>query len=118
MDYSITKTDPKVLHSPSTAAAMLKELQPNSDLSEYVFPMKADPERCISDVYHAWNRIKKSARLKNVRIHDIRRSAATYSLRSGMSLPAVQKAGGWRSISSLAVYARRIAGCTTSGQCC
>jgi integrase len=103
----VTKNDdPKTLALSETAASMLKELEPNSELSKFVFPMKSDPGRCISDVYHAWKRIKDAARLTDVRIHDIRRSAATYSLRSGMSLVAVQRAGGWRSISSLAVYAR------------
>jgi len=103
----VTKNDdPKVLALSATAAAMLKELQPNKKHSDFVFPMKDDPTRCISDVYHAWNRIKKAARLKDVRIHDIRRTAATEALRSGMSLPAVQRAGGWRSINSVAVYAR------------
>ena len=103
----VTKNDdPKTLALSATAAAMLKELQPNSKQSDFVFPMKEDPTRCISDVYHAWNRIKDNARLKDVRIHDIRRTAATFALRSGMSLPAVQRAGGWRSINSVSVYAR------------
>ncbi len=68
--------------------------------------MKDDPTRCISDVYHAWKRIKKADQLKDVRVYDIRRTAATEALRSGMSLPAVQRAGGWRSINSVSVYAR------------
>jgi integrase len=103
----VTKNDdPKVLALSATAAGMLKELQPNKKHSDFVFPMKDDPARCISDVYHAWNRIKKAAKLKDIRVHDIRRTAATEALRSGMSLPAVQRAGGWRSINSVAVYAR------------
>lgn len=103
----VTKNDePKTLALSATAAAILKELQPNKKHSDFVFPMKDDPTRCISDVYHAWNRIKKVANLKDVRVHDIRRTAATEALRSGMSLPAVQRAGGWRSINSVSVYAR------------
>ena len=103
----VTKNDdPKVLALSATAAAMLKELQPNKKHSDFVFPMKDDLTRCISDVYHAWGRIKKKANLKDVRVHDIRRTAATEALRSGMSLPAVQRAGGWRSINSVSVYAR------------
>ena len=98
--------DPLTLTLSEPALDMLKELKPNKKKSDWVFPMAGDPSRCIADVDHAWARVTKAAKLKDARIHDLRRSAATYALRSGMSLPAVQKAGGWRTLNAVAVYAR------------
>lgn len=78
----------------SFACGRLKTANPHHDLPS---------DQSIDDRMY---RIKKKGKLKDVRVHDIRRTVATEALRSGMSLPAVQRAGGWRSINSVSVYAR------------
>ena len=101
-----TKNGPHTVALSKPAAAILRQLEAGRNGSDFVFPMAGDPTRPISDVDHSWAALKKAAGLSGVRIHDIRRTAATLALRGGMSLPAVQRAGNWKSITAAAVYAR------------
>ena len=79
---------------------------PAKPLSPWVFPMREDPERCISDVNHAWERVRQHAPLDGVRIHDLRRTAASWATQAGAPLPAVGRFIGDKSINATAVYAR------------
>lgn len=74
--------------------------------SDWVFPMKEDPTRCIADCDHAWNRVKKNAPIDDVRIHDLRRTAASWATEEGAPISAVGKFIGDKSINATAVYAR------------
>lgn len=89
--------------APKTASK--KKAQPKP-ASPWVFPMKEDPARCIVDVDHAWDRVRENAPLKGVRIHDLRRTAASWATQAGAPLPAVGRFIGDRSINATAVYAR------------
>jgi integrase len=84
------------------AAAPKKKGEPVSD---YVFPMKEDPKRCIVDLDHAWARVKEKAKLDDVRIHDLRHTAGSWATQGGTNLPAVGKMLGHRSHNSTAIYA-------------
>jgi integrase len=75
-------------------------------VSPWVFPMKEDPERCICDCDHAWSRVKEHAPVENVRIHDLRRTAASWATQAGAPIAAVGKFIGDKSINATAVYAR------------
>lgn len=74
--------------------------------SRWVFPMRDDPARCISDCDHAWNRVREHAPIKGVRIHDLRRTAGSWATQAGAPITAVQKFIGDKSINATAVYAR------------
>ncbi len=74
--------------------------------SPWVFPMKEDPKRCISDCDHAWDRVREHAPLAGVRIHDLRRTAASWATAAGAPISAVGKFIGDKSINATAVYAR------------
>lgn len=74
--------------------------------SPWVFPMKEDPERCICDCDHAWGRVKEHAPIDGVRIHDLRRTAASWATQAGAPISAVGKFIGDKSINATAVYAR------------
>lgn len=74
--------------------------------SIWVFPMKTDDSRCITDCDHAWARVKKHAILANVRIHDLRRTAGSWATQAGAPLTAVGRFIGDKSINATAVYAR------------
>lgn len=74
--------------------------------SVWVFPRKGKPQECLSDADHAWARVVKKAKLENVRIHDLRRTAGSWATQGGAPLPAVGKMLGHRSHNSTAVYAR------------
>jgi integrase len=75
-------------------------------LSPWVFPMREDPARCICDVDHAWERVREHAPLEGVRIHDLRRTGASWATQAGAPLPAVGRFIGDKSINATAVYAR------------
>ena len=114
--------DPQLVPLTDTAAAILRErlaVAPKHDgkgkgkskskgtpASEWVFPMREDPTKCIADLDHAWNRVKENAPLDGVRIHDLRRTAGSWATQGGAPLPAVGKLLGHRSHNSTAVYAR------------
>ena len=110
--------DPQLVPLTDTAAAILRERldatpkhqgkskQKGKPVSEWVFPMRDDPKACISDLDHAWARVKEGAPLDGVRIHDLRRTAGSWATQGGAPLPAVGKLLGHRSHNSTAVYAR------------
>lgn len=75
-------------------------------VSPWVFPMKEDPTRPICDCDHAWGRVKEHAPIENVRIHDLRRTAASWATQAGAPISAVGKFIGDKSINATAVYAR------------
>jgi len=78
----------------------------NSPASEWVFPMGEDQTRCIVDTDHAWNRVREGAGIKDVRQHDLRRTAGSWATQAGAPLTAVGQFIGDRSINATAVYAR------------
>lgn len=87
-----------------------KKPQAAQPASEWVFPMKRDDTRCICDVDHAFDRARAAIGLNDdddkIRIHDLRRTAGSWSTQQGVSLQNVGKLLGHRSQNSTAVYAR------------
>jgi integrase len=74
--------------------------------SPWVFPMQEDRSRCIADIDHAWARVKEETGIKDVRIHDLRRTAGSWATQAGAPLPAVGKMLGHKSHNATARYAR------------
>jgi integrase len=74
--------------------------------SPWVFPMKEDQSRCICDCDHAWGRVREHAPIDGARIHDLRRTAASWATQAGAPISAVGKFIGDKSINATAVYAR------------
>lgn len=117
--WSIPKTknqDPHVVPLSGEAVAVLRarlEKAPKGSgkrardpASPWVFPMREDGTRCITDVDHAWARVKENAPISDVRIHDLRRTAGSWATQAGAPLTAVGKFIGDKSINATAVYAR------------
>lgn len=75
-------------------------------VSPWVFPMKEDASRCIVDCDHAWARVKEHAPLDDARIHDLRRTAASWATQAGVPQAAVGMFIGDKSANATAVYAR------------
>jgi integrase len=104
--------DPQLVALVGTAAEILKsrweraEKKRGHSGSPWVFPMREDRKRCISDLDNAWARVKKHAKIDGVRIHDLRRTAGSWATQGGAPLPAVGKMLGHRSMNSTAIYAR------------
>ena len=55
---------------------------------------------------HHWRRIRKKVGLKDVRIHDLRRTAASWLAINGSNLPVIQSMLNHKSLTSTQIYAR------------
>lgn len=117
--WSIPKTknqEPHIVPLSARAVAILRERlaeapkkagkAKDTPASQWVFPMREDPERCIVDCDHAWSRVKEKAPIDNIRIHDLRRTAGSWATQEGAPTTAVGKFLGDKSINATAVYAR------------
>ena len=82
-----SKTGKKVIPLGAPALQLLQGL-PKMAGNPYVFPGKSFG-RHIFELTGSWNRIKKAAGLKGVRIHDLRHSWASQAAAAGLSLPFI-----------------------------
>ena len=79
----------KARHIPLSNAA-LQVLAEIPRRSEWLFPSSRNSSH-ISTIYDAWNRVRHRAGLKDMRLHDLRHSFASFLVNSGCSLYEVQK---------------------------
>jgi integrase len=70
----------------------------------YVFPGRN--RRHLVNVTKAWDRIRKEAKIEDVRIHDLRRTVGSWLASSGASLPLIGKTLGHTQPQTTAIYAR------------
>jgi len=87
-----------------TAQAILKEI-PRQHGNPYIFP-GTKPGRHLVNVNSAWRKIRKSAGLEDVRIHDLRRSVASWLVNSGTPLPVIQHVLNHSTLSATQVYTK------------
>ena len=57
-------------------------------------------------VEFCWRRIRKQVGLRDVRIHDLRRTAASWLAINGSNLPVIQSMLNHKSLTSTQIYAR------------
>jgi len=62
--------------------------------ARYLFPSRFDPQRHLTSIKHAWDTARRAAKLDDVRIHDLRHSAASFMINSGIDLFAVGRVLG------------------------
>jgi integrase len=94
---------PAVVHLPAPALVVLESRKDNG--SEYVFPATSAKGHAIQPKY-AWEELCESAKLKDLRIHDLRRTLGSWQAASGTSLAIIGKSLGHRSQAATAIYAR------------
>jgi integrase len=73
--------------------------------SEWVFPSPRKNSHLASPKA-AWRRILSRAAIKDLRIHDLRRTVGSYMAIQGVSSTIIGKALGHRSLQATAIYAR------------
>jgi integrase len=73
--------------------------------SGFVFPSYGKTGH-LAEPRKGWDRIKKTAGLADVRLHDLRRTMGSYQTISGASTAVVGKTLGHKNPASTAVYAR------------
>lgn len=71
---------------------------------EFLFPNPRDPSKHLTTVKHGWQAVREAAVLPDLRIHDLRHSAASFMVNSGVDLFAVGKVLGHASVQSTQRY--------------
>lgn len=84
----------------------IKLLNSIKNETEWVFPSPKSSSGHLQDPKKAWNRILKNANIKNLRIHDIRRTLASYQAIGGTPLNIIGRTLGHKSSEATQIYAR------------
>ncbi|HEV8620016.1 MAG TPA: site-specific integrase [Nitrospiraceae bacterium] len=106
-----TKTG--VPHTIPLPAQLVTRLRQLPRINEWVFPSSPNSLNGMraglwsgTAVEHAWQKIRRRVGLNDVRIHDLRRTAASWLSIHGSNLQVIQSMLNHRSLSSTQVYAR------------
>jgi integrase len=73
---------------------------------DWVFPSPASKSGHLQDPKKAWERILKRANIKDLRLHDIRRTLGSYQAIGGSSLPIIGKSLGHKTHQATQIYSR------------
>ena len=98
-----SKTGPRTVPLSPAAARVLAGL-PRPNGNPWVVA-GAGPGSRLTHIHYYWYRVRKRARLEDVRIHDLRHSFASRALALGESLPMIAKLLGHTKIQTTARYA-------------
>ncbi|MBE7638690.1 integrase arm-type DNA-binding domain-containing protein [Sneathiella sp. P13V-1] len=98
-----SKTGAKRLPLGSAAQAILKGIE-RIDGNPYVITGRL-PGSHLTDMQKPWRRIRKVAKIEDVRIHDLRHSFASVAVGGGESLPMIGKVLGHSQVQTTARYA-------------
>ena len=85
------------------AIEILKDIEKTS---EWVFVSPKNPDKHFADPKKAWQRVLQRSGIQDLRIHDIRRTLASWQALTGASLPVIGKTLGQKSIEATKIYAR------------
>jgi integrase len=84
---------------------ILKELKATSN-SDWVFPSLTSKSGHIEEPKKAWKRVLDKAGIKDLRIHDLRRTLASWQVRTGANSFIIGKTLGHKNQQATAIYAR------------
>ena len=102
LDLEDSKTGPRqVLLSPEARAII--ERQPRLG-SPWVFPSPVNPARARFDL-SPWKKVRKLARIEDVRLHDLRHTFASQAAMQGIPLPVVARLLGHAQVQMTLRYA-------------
>lgn len=85
----------KARHVPLSQQAIevIRQIK-RKDGTRYLFTSRTDPKGHLGSIKHAWQTARKEAKLGDLRIHDLRHSAASFMINSGVDLFAVGRVLG------------------------
>lgn len=98
-----SKTGAKQVHLGAPAKAVLADLPRQTD-NPYVLCSEQDGKHFVG-LQKVWNRVRTAARLRDVRVHDLRHSFASVGARSGESLLVIGKVLGHATTAATGRYA-------------
>lgn len=78
---------------------------PRADGSPFVFPGR-DPQKPMTEIRAAWDRVRIAAGVEDVRLHDLRRTVGSWLVQSGASLHLVGRVLNHSNQATTARYAR------------
>ena len=87
------------------AVEILKQRLSVKEISQFVFPSNSKSGH-LSDPKSGWKRLLKRADIKDLRIHDLRRTLGSWQVMQGKSMAIIGKSLNHKNIQSTAVYAR------------
>lgn len=88
---------------PQAAVDIIDRL-PRPEGAVHLFPNPRDPERHLTTIKHGWQAARKAAGLPDLRIHDLRHSAASAWINNGVGIASVGALLGHSSLASTARY--------------
>ncbi|MBX9671318.1 MAG: tyrosine-type recombinase/integrase [Candidatus Obscuribacterales bacterium] len=91
------------VHLSAPAVKLLDEL-PRQDGNPYVIP-GAKPGQHLVNIQKMWTRVRKEAKVEDVRLHDLRRTVGSWLAQSGNSLHLIGRVLNHSSQSTTAIYA-------------
>jgi integrase len=94
-----------LLPLPTVAVAIL-EFLPSRGCSDWLFPSNTAESGHLEEPKKPWKRIRSSADVKDVRIHDLRRTLGSWLATNGYGLPLIGRVLNHSQPSVTAVYAR------------
>ena len=97
------KTGPRTVPL-STPARRILERRPQG-ASPFVFPSPRDPARPRSRNLSFWYRARREAGIKDVRLHDLRHTHASYAVMNGVPIPVVSRLLGHSDVRTTLRYA-------------
>ena len=86
------------------AAAAVIEGLPRPDGAVFLFPNQSDASKHLTTIKHGFHTARLLAGLTNIRIHDLRHSAASFMINNGVDLFTVGQVLGHRSYQSTQRY--------------
>lgn len=87
----------------SSALDLIADL-PKASGATFLFPNPRDASKHLTTIKHGWQTARDAANLPGLRIHDLRHSAASFMVNSGVDLFAVGKVLGHANVASSARY--------------
>jgi integrase len=106
-EWRIPETKNGTSHTlPITEQAMqiLKQRKESQD-SNFIFPGTGKSGHLV-EPKKGWTRIKERAGIKDLRLHDLRRSLGSWQATTGASLPIIGKTLAHKNVNTTAIYAR------------
>lgn len=83
-----SKTGPRAVFLNAEARAILDRQR---RFGEYVFPSRSDPSTSRSSELSLWRKLRRTAGIADVRLHDLRHTFASHAVMAGIPLPVVSR---------------------------
>ncbi len=87
------------------AIDILKTIE-KTNKSKWIFPSQSSKSGHLEEPKKVWRRILERAKIKDLRLHDLRRTMGSYQALTGSSLPIIGKSLGHKTSQATQIYAR------------